>query len=148
MIMQEYQTARYALPLLAVGQAHKEVFHNEALLRIDFLLNPVVEAVENDPGNINPREGECWLIGASPAGEWAGKADQIAGWTQGGWRFFDPPRFLRVMIASSQTFAFFTDSWTFADMVTGPVGGSNIDPEAREAINSIVSLLQQLGFAK
>ncbi len=146
--MPDNHTARYELPLLAVGQAHKEVFHNEALLRIDFMLNPVVQAVENDPANIEPDEGRCWLVGTSPAGDWAGRPDQIAGWTQGGWRFFDPPAFLRVMIAESETYAVFTGSWQFSDALTGPAGGNNADPEARAAIDSILSLLRRAGFAR
>ena len=146
--MQNYQTGRCALPLLAVGQAHKESSHNEALLRIDFLLNPVVEAVENDPDTVEPVEGDCWLIGANPIGDWTGRQDQIAGWTDAGWRFFDPPRFLSVMVASTQTYAVFTDSWQFADRLDSPVGGDNVDPEARAAIDSIISLLRQSGFAK
>lgn len=33
-------TARFAFPLIAPGQAQKELFHNEALARVDALLQP------------------------------------------------------------------------------------------------------------
>ncbi|HLZ79899.1 MAG TPA: hypothetical protein VKQ09_11235 [Sphingomonas sp.] len=35
-------TTRFALPLIAPGQAQKELFHNEALARVDALLQPSV----------------------------------------------------------------------------------------------------------
>ena len=38
-------TSRFALPLLAAGQADKELTHNEALACLDILLQPVVQAV-------------------------------------------------------------------------------------------------------
>ena len=53
------ETARFNIPLLAAGQAHKELFHNEALARIDFLLHPIVQAIETDPAAIVPVAGHA-----------------------------------------------------------------------------------------
>ena len=39
------QTDRLSLPLLAVAQAQKEATHNEALVLIDALVQPVVVSV-------------------------------------------------------------------------------------------------------
>ncbi len=83
-------TARFALPFIAAGQAQKEVFHNEALTRVDVLLQPVVEAVGLDAPPASPATGQCWVVGAAPTGAWAGQAQSIAAWTEGGWRFVAP----------------------------------------------------------
>ena len=81
-------TSRHHLPLLAAGQAQKELSHNEALARIDFLLAPVVEAIGLDVPPANPEPGQGWIIGAAPQYAWQGHAGEIALWTDGGWRFF------------------------------------------------------------
>jgi hypothetical protein len=80
-------TARFALPLLHAGQAQKEMTHNEALLALDILLHPEVEALgENQPPPA-PSAGQCWIVGDAPIGAWAGQADRIAAWSPAGWRF-------------------------------------------------------------
>ena len=43
--MSESATPRWALPLLAAGQAEKELTHNEALLLLDMAVQPSVVAV-------------------------------------------------------------------------------------------------------
>ncbi len=83
-------TDRLALPLLAAGQAQKEIFHNEALTFVDLLLQGAVEDHDVDDPPASPAAGQCWTVGASPSGDWTGRAGQVAGWTTGGWRFVLP----------------------------------------------------------
>jgi hypothetical protein len=45
MTMTDQISARLALPLLAAGQAGKEVTHNEALTRLDMLVQPAVAGI-------------------------------------------------------------------------------------------------------
>jgi hypothetical protein len=80
-------TARFALPLLHAGQAQKEMTHNEALLALDILLHPEVEAVGENQPPFAPSAGQCWIVGGAPVGAWAGQADRIAAWSPAGWRF-------------------------------------------------------------
>jgi len=83
-------TARLALPLIAGEQALKHVTHNEALVTLDALVQPVVEelGVVAPPGV--PVEGETYGIGPSATGDWAGKDGQLAVWTNAGWRYASP----------------------------------------------------------
>ncbi len=67
-------TPRFSLPLLATAQAQKELTHNEALLLIDALLHGTVEGGPVSDPPPAPAAGQCWLVGASPTGEWAGQA--------------------------------------------------------------------------
>jgi len=62
-------TARYELPLLVPGQAHKEVVHNEALLRLDALIGATVEAILDVPPS-QPGIGSSWVVGQIPSGAW------------------------------------------------------------------------------
>lgn len=138
-----FETPRFALPLLATGQAHKELFHNDALLLLDFLIHPVVQAIENDPGSLAPTEGDCWLIGDAPVADWAGKSDQIAGWSDGGWHYIKPQESMRIIILSDHGTAIYHDAnWRFIAPANLPVGGTVVDLEARMAIDSILDTLR------
>lgn len=141
--MTEYETPRFALPLLAVGQAHKELFHNESLLLLDFLVHPVVQAVSNDPASLSPAEGDCWLVGSAAVAQWTDKSDQIAGWSDGGWHYIKPQDSMKIIILSDHSSAVYHDaSWQFMAQVNAPVGGTTIDLETRIAIDSILAILR------
>jgi len=95
------QTSRFALPLLAPGQAQKELFHNEALLRIDALLCAAVEGNPLQSPPANPVEGACYIVAAGATGGWAGQDEAIACFTDGGWRFVQPVEGVRVLDRTS-----------------------------------------------
>lgn len=140
------ETARFEIPLLAAGQAHKELFHNEALARVDFLIHPIVQAIESDPANIVPIPGQSWLVAAGATNDWLGHDDQIAGWTGNGWLFITPMQMMRVYIESTDNFAVYRDSWQSVEAVANPEAGAVIDSEARLAIDSILAALVAQGI--
>ena len=88
--MSEERSPRLALPLLQPGQAQKEQDHNEALARLDLAVQPAVQAVALDTPPATPGEGQCWIVGAAPSGDWSGRAGMLAGWSAGGWRYIAP----------------------------------------------------------
>tara|TARA_R110001599_G_scaffold26856_6_gene94737 strand:- start:845 stop:1294 length:450 start_codon:yes stop_codon:yes gene_type:complete len=142
------ETARFELPLLAAGQAHKELFHNEALARIDFLIHPIVQAIETDPASIAPLPGQAWLVGPGAIGDWLDHDDQIAGWSGNGWQFFSPHPLMRIYVESTDNFAVYKETWQPTLEVEAPVSGSVIDVEARSAIDSILTALEAQGILK
>lgn len=83
-------TLRLALPFLAAGQAQKHVTHNDALMDLDALvqLRVVARAALSPPPT--PAEGDIWLLGAVPLGDWAGQSGHLAEWRDGGWVFHAP----------------------------------------------------------
>lgn len=80
-------SARLALPFLMPSQAQKHVTHNEALSRLDLLVQLAVEEFDAviPPGL--PEEGQVWALGAGPQGGWAGHDYQLAAWFNGAWLF-------------------------------------------------------------
>jgi hypothetical protein len=140
------ETARLELPLLAAGQAHKELFHNEALVRVDFLIHPTVQAIETDPAAIVPVAGQSWIVGPGATNDWLDHDDQIAGWTGNGWLFIAPLALMRVYIESTDSFAIYRGSWQLTEAVTSPAAGTVIDAEARMAIDSILAALEAQGI--
>lgn len=84
------QSPRLALPYLQAAQAQKHVTHNEALQRLDLLVQLVVEEFGANAPPALPDDGQIWALGAAPTGAWAGRADMLAAWVQGGWLFLTP----------------------------------------------------------
>ncbi len=159
-------TNRYALPMLASGQAQKEITHNEALLLIDALAHPAIESrtLASPPGS--PLPGQLWLVAASPTGEWVGKAAQLALWTSGGWRFLAPRAGMNIWSKPDGIFIWFDGTgwqvnqwpvqqlWVAGQRVVGtrqaaiadPSGGTGVDTQARLAISSILNALRTHGL--
>lgn len=84
-------TGRLLLPYILQSQSQKEVTHNDALNILDVLIQAIVQDVglNTPPGSTTV--GQCWVVGSSPTGAWAGKASQIAQALDGGGWFFVAP---------------------------------------------------------
>ena len=159
-------TARFALPLIAPGQAQKELFHNEALARIDALLQAAVVAVSVDDPPVAPVAGQCWIVGDAPTGAWAGQPRSLAVWTEGGWRMIAPAAGMIAWSAADGVFARFDGvAWSRGDLVarrllvggvpvvgvqqpqiSAPSGGATVDAEARSALAEILAALRAHGL--
>lgn len=145
--MPESLTPRHALPELFVGQAQKEITHNEALARIDALLHPQIEAIlAEPPATLLPVDnGKCWVIAGSAGGIWAGKTGQIARWSNGSWRYLAPVEGMSVWhISESKRLFFIGGSWSAPGSIATPAGGAVIDSEGRAAISAILDHLRQI----
>lgn len=164
--MSDETTARLGLPLLQVGQAQKELSHNEALALLDLAVQPVVEAVGIDTPPAAPADGACWIVGSRPSGAWTGQAQALAGWTADGWRFVAARDGMAAWSRADDTVARFADgSWTIGRIsgtrvilggaavvgarqgaIAAPGGGGVADPEARAAISAILAALRSHGL--
>ncbi|THD38334.1 MAG: DUF2793 domain-containing protein [Sphingomonas sp.] len=159
-------TDRFALPLLQPGQAQKEMFHNDALAALDLLVQPTVETIGLETPPTAPESGQCWIVGDSPVGAWAGKAGQLAGWSAAGWRFAVPREGTAAwVIADALTARYRDGGWTLGeetaahlaiggDAVVGarqaaiaaPSGGATVDAESRTAIAAMLGALRAHGL--
>jgi hypothetical protein len=160
------ETSRWALPLLDAGQAQKEMTHNEALAALDLLVQASVVAVGVNAPPASPVAGQCWAVGASPTGAWAGQARALAGWTAGGWRFLPPIAGMTVWSAADGCPATYVDgAWRVGvssatelrvngtkvvggrePAIAEPTGGTSPDTEARAALHSILLALRNHGL--
>lgn len=163
--MTDTTTPRLALPLLAAGQAQKEMSHNEALARIDLTLHGnIIEAGADIPPE-DPETGQCWILGDAPEGDWAGHAGEVAGWTAGGWRFVAPCEGMRLWLGEDDGFALFSGGeWTPGEahgrLIVGgqqvvgsrgaaiaePSGGIVVDAEARATILAVLNAMREHGL--
>lgn len=140
-------TSRFALPLLAVAQAQKEVTHNEALTRLDALIHPAIEAGPLAVPPSDPANGQCWIVGAAPTGAWADQENALALWTAGGWRFVPPREGMSVTRLTDRVQLHFeAGAWIAPGVIEPPAGGSTIDSEARSAISTLILHLAAQGL--
>lgn len=159
-------TARLSLPLLAAGQAQKEVVHNEALQALDLIVAAAVEAAPSAVPPAAPGVGKTYIVAAGASGAWSGQDGCLAGYTAGGWRFVAPREgMLAYVISTSVWAAFRAGAWEIgavrgdkllvggqqvvgarAAAIAGPTGGTTIDSQSRTAIGQILSALQTHGL--
>lgn len=159
-------TPRLRLPLLHAGQAQKELDHNEALALLDLAVQPAVLAFGLNIPPPHPAPGDCWVIGDDPVGAWSGRAQAVAGWTAGGWRFLAPTPGMTVKHRESGLPALYHGgAWHVGDVrasrllisgapmlaapqpaIPDPAGGGTIDHEAREALEAVLESLRVHGL--
>lgn len=84
------RTSRLSLPRMLPEQAQKHVTHNEALLRLDALVQLSVAGFGALTPPALPVEGAVHALGAAPTGAWAGQGGSLAQWTGTAWLFTAP----------------------------------------------------------
>lgn len=77
-------TAKLGLPLIQAAQAQKHVTVNEALARIDALVQLTLGSVTLTAPPGVPGEGDAYGVPAGATGGWAGKDRQVALYLNGG----------------------------------------------------------------
>ncbi|TVS00461.1 MAG: DUF2793 domain-containing protein [Rhodobacteraceae bacterium] len=83
-------SARLSLPYIQAAQAQKHVTHNEAIERLDLVVQLVLQDIEvNTPPSL-PQDGQIWATGGAPSGAWVGQPDRLAVWVNNGWLFITP----------------------------------------------------------
>lgn len=159
-------TARFQLPFILPGQAQKEVYHNEALTRIDAALHAAVEQGALASAPQAPQIGQSWIVADSATGDWSGEDHGLATWTEGGWRFIAPSAGMMVWSkAQGLTLYWNGTGWSTGELpvsrlmvggqqvvgarrppVASPSGGTTIDLESRAAIDAIIATLMSHGL--
>jgi hypothetical protein len=121
------ETANLALPLVAAAQAQKHVTVNEALVRIDALAQLRVERSASVVPPAEPVEGTCCLVPPGASGAWAGRAAQVAIWSNGGWDFAQPRLGWRAFDAETwQQMVFDGASWVPQGNAFGAGGSATL----------------------
>ena len=147
------QSARLGLPYLMPAQAQKHVTHNEALARLDLLVQLVVQAFEATEPPSLPLDGQIWALGPAPAGDWAGQAGQLAARVDGVWQFIAPQegwRAARLTAAGAELRVFTAAGWVAAvpealDNLSGLGVNAAHDATNRLAVAAAATLLSHDG---
>jgi len=157
-------TPRLALPLIAAGQAQKDVTHNEAVLALDRLVALVVasRSVTVPPGT--PQPGACHIVPSAGGAAWGHPAGTLLHWQGTAWLPETPRDGQIALVADEGLMLVHRGSWQADWPVSGlaiagrsvlavppasvaaPSGGTTIDSQARTALASLLAALQQQGI--
>lgn len=85
--MSDMETNRCGLPLLQPAQAQKHVTVNESLMRLDALVNLVLQSRFVSAPPATAGEGQSWGVPVDAVNEWAGQGGKIAIFANNGWVF-------------------------------------------------------------
>jgi len=129
-------TPNLSLPLLMQSQAQKHVTHNEALGRLDTLVQAVAltRAMTTPPSDAN--EGDCHIVPAGATGDWTGQEGRLAVYSQTAWAFISAKQGWQVFsIEDSAPLVFNGVEWTAQNtanaqpaQILGPVSMSEGAP--------------------
>lgn len=126
-------TTNLTLPLLAASQAQKHVTVNEALTRLDGVVQLRLRSrsLTTPPGAV--LEGECFGVPPGAVNDWAGHDGEIAQYAGGGWAFFTPQRGWRAFVDDTGSCDLHDGSdWRAGGLTLSP-GGGGIAAQSAEA---------------
>jgi len=145
------QTARLSLPFILSAQAQKHVTHNEALLALDALVQPVVASRAVTAPPAAPLLGEAYIVADGASGAWAGHDREIAVWRSGAWVFHDPASGWQVYVEDARELVVF-QSGAWVALAGNGAGGvprlgvnASADMTNRLAVSSPATLLNHAG---
>lgn len=144
------ETTILSLPLILPAQAQKHVTHNEALVKLDLMVQlAVINRTLTTPPAL-PTLGDRHIVAAGATGPWVGQAGRIALYTEAGWQFTQPLNGWQAYVMAESQMAFF-NGLTWVALSDGPftVGrlGVSATPDAtnRLAVSSPATLLNHAG---
>src|SRR5262245_28785002 len=134
------ETANLSLPFIAAAQAQKHVTHNEALLRLDCLVQLAVLTGGLSAPPEDPEDGARYLIAAPASGGWLGHENSIAAFQDGAWNTFAPELGWRLWVADEEKFLVFSDGgWAFLDREVSETSKLGISAGADDYNRLVVS---------
>ena len=159
-------STRWALPLLAAGQAQKEITHNEAVLAIDALLQLGVVSRRQSGPPADAVPGDVHIVAAAATGDWQGGTGRLASFDGRGWTLVPPREGCLAWVGDEGEFSVFAGSgwssggWPASGIcvggrtllaavpqtVLGAAGGSTVDLECRFALAALLAALRSQGL--
>ena len=142
-------SARLALPYIQPSQAQKHVTHNEALARLDVLVQLVLEETDASTPPALPEPGQIWALRTAPQTAWAGQPGMLAQWDGSGWLFVAPQTGWRAWLRSSGSLGVFDGTGWIQTEASQTVDGLGIqaswDATNRLAVSAQASLFSHAG---
>ena len=105
-------TPNLELPYVLAAQAQKHVVVNEALRKLDALVQISVASRTTTAPPTSPVNGTRYIVPAAATGAWAGKTNQLAVWQDTAWVFFAPAAgWTAWVVADSQQVVYNGTTW-------------------------------------
>ncbi|RPE71300.1 uncharacterized protein DUF2793 [Pacificibacter maritimus] len=141
-------TTRFSLPLLQAAQAQKHVTMNEALTRVDGLLQLTLKSITGNTPPLAPQDGDAYGIGPAAVNDWSGQEGNIALFANGGWVFIAPSLGMRAYIADQSGFATYDGAGWILGAQSLSANGAGMQFMVREIDHTITAgSVSNVGFA-
>jgi len=143
------ETTHLALPYLAAAQAQKHVTHNEALTRLDAVVQiAVLDTTATAPPG-SPEEGDRHVVADGATGAWEDHDGEIAAFVDGAWLFIAPEAGWIVFdIAGEAVLVRHDGAWVAIGTFLGPVTRLGVNTSAddtnRLAVRAAAALFTAL----
>lgn len=137
-----------SLPFIQPSQAQKHVTHNEALARLDALVQLAVNDRDRSTPPAAPDAGQRHIVATPASGVWSGHEAEIAVFDNGAWWFAGPmPGWRAEVLAEGRAVVFDGTDWVEPGMDGLPGVGVNTsaDPINRLAVSSPATLFSHEG---
>ena len=134
------QTPNLLLPYIMPAQAQKHVTHNEAIRRLDAIVQLAVADRDLTMPPVTPVEGARYIVAASPAGAWVGQSNSIAAYQDGAWAYFSPLEGWLAWIADEDILV----NWTGAAWAPVSGAGGLVNPTPLVGVNATADATNKL----
>lgn len=124
--MSENATANLDLPLLMPAQAQKHVTVNDAMLRLDGMVDLVLQSLQRQAPPATVVDGMCWGVPPAAENAWQGQSGKIAIGANGGWVFVTPRAGGRAFVLDQGVSAIHNGTGWIAGAVTLGSHGSGL----------------------
>lgn len=127
------------IALVEQSQAQKEITINQAITRLDAILNTGAKSRSTATPPTSPASGDLYIVGNSPTGDWAGQAGKIA-YFDAIWRFITPNEGIKLWVNDEDLIAIYNGTNWLLDGVVTQSGSSytlaNSDNKSRMRFTS------------
>lgn len=103
-------TSRFELPLVEASQAQKHVTVNEALTRLDGLMQLTLKSVTDTTPPLIPADGDTYAVASGGVNEWSGEDGNIALYINNGWAFIPVTLGMRAYVVDGNGWAAYDGS--------------------------------------
>ncbi len=126
-------TPNLTLPLLAASQAQKHVTVNEALMRLDSMvqIRLLSKNLATPPAVAN--EGDCYAVPPFSVNDWSGRDGDIAQFSNGGWIFVTPQKGWQAYVVDTGNLNVFDGTEWRAGAVSVTPSGAGMNIRSLEA---------------
>lgn len=140
------ETANLSLPLIAAAQAQKHVTYNEALERLDALVQLGVEDISQTPPQ-TPAEGQRHICAVGATAGWTGHDNAVAAWQAGAWVFYPPKVGWRAWVTSEAALKVFDGTQWAAAAAAGGGAPGNLQNLPEVGINATADASNRLSVS-
>jgi len=126
-------TQNLSLPLLSPSQAQKHVTVNEALARLDGMVQLRLTSLDQTTPPAAVEDGTCYGVPAGAVNEWAGQEGMVALAQNGGWVFVAPAAGWRAWVLDAGGAAVHDGADWRVQAVTVTPGGAGLAVRSVEA---------------